>query len=123
MSEYEKIIENINPTIQDVIKDIDDNKMDIFRAGIYADNGEQFISSYQVKKVLEHLANPKLNKNQQVVLDLLKYWQEKWPSWHVSTTINYLTSQNNEYHDALNKKEENQVFYLFTIWVIEQEGE
>ncbi|MBS7578314.1 MULTISPECIES: hypothetical protein [unclassified Enterococcus] len=131
MSEYEKMIENINPTIQDVIKDIDHCKLGIFPAGVITGNYETFLSSYQVKKVLEYLANPKLNDKQQIVLEWLK---EKNNNLMPLTPFNAIMILgqpilSNKKHnvrnslDSLNTIEQAQVLQAFSAWVIEQEGE
>ena len=61
---------------------------------------------------------PPLNDNQQVVLNLLKIWKEKWTSWSVSTIIEYLLEQQNEYHQMLSNKEEAQVLQIFIQWAL-----
>lgn len=92
-----------------------------------------WLSTYKLGAITEGVAmerikdaileQPQLNENQQIVLDLLKIWQEKWPSWSVSTVIEYLLEQQNEYHQMLSKQEEAQVLQVFSQWVLEQEEE
>ncbi|WP_313539525.1 hypothetical protein [Enterococcus sp.] len=66
---------------------------------------------------------PQLNENQENVLFIMKNIQNRWPHFHPSIVVDELIGLESEYHDALSKTEELQVFKIFMIWALEQEEE
>ncbi len=62
-----------------------------------------------------------LNENQENVLFIMKNIQKRWPHFHPSTVVDELIGLESEYHEALSKTEELQVFKIFMIWALEQE--
>lgn len=66
---------------------------------------------------------PQLNENQENVLLIMKNIQKRWPHFHPSIVVDELIRLESEYHDALSKTEELQVFKIFMIWALEQEAE
>ena len=63
-----------------------------------------------------------LNENQQIVLEIMKNIQKKWPHFHPSSVIDTLMELESEYYDELTKIEELQLFQVFITWAIEQEN-
>lgn len=77
-----------------------------------------------MEKVKEAIfEQPQLNENQENVLFIMKNIQNRWPHFHPSIVVDELIGLESEYHDALSKTEELQVFKIFMIWALEQEEE
>lgn len=77
--------------------------------------------SYGGTHTVRMVDQPQLNENQQNVLLIMKNIQKRWPHFHPSTVVDELIGLESEYHDALSKTEELQVFKIFMIWALEQE--
>lgn len=64
----------------------------------------------------------KLDDKQQIVLEIMKDIQKRWPHFHPSSVVNTLMELESEYYDELTKIEELQVFQVFIKWALEHEN-